>query len=295
MCASEQIMRYGVKEQNLSGGPIEQAIESLRIVGFAVVDGCYTTEKQQTIASAFDRVQLEQSSAHGGRSALEELDEHNTIRAPLSHDTMFLELAQNPIVLAIVAGALGGSHKSGAFLLKQQNGVINPAKGGRYNQGSFHRDLPYQHFVSSRPLAVNALFCIDPFTSENGATLVIPGSHKEERFPSDAVVRQLARSVAAPAGHFIVLDCMVYHSGGANRTSVPRRAVNHVYTLPFMRQQIDIPGLLGYDRQLADDTKKLLGYGNESVRSVAQYYATRRAKMNLVPDAGVSLASAGVS
>ena len=39
-----------------------------------------------------------------------------------------------------------------------------------HHQSAFHRDLPYQHFTSSRPIAINALFCADEFTNENGAT-----------------------------------------------------------------------------------------------------------------------------
>ena len=30
----------------------------------------------------------------------------------------------------------------------------------------------------NRPLAVNALFAIDDFREDNGATVIIPGSHK---------------------------------------------------------------------------------------------------------------------
>src|SRR3546814_9885258 len=66
--------------------------------------------------------------------------------------------------------------------------IVNPAEHQSYGQGLFHRDLPHQHFVSSRPLAINALFCIDAFLEANGATLVVPASHKEERFPSDGIV-----------------------------------------------------------------------------------------------------------
>jgi len=85
-------------------------------------------------------------------------------------------------------------------VLNQQNGVINPPHSERYNQGAWHRDLPYQHFVSSRPLAINALFCLDQFTIENGATKVLPASHRQEAFPSDDFVQSQATPVTAPAG-----------------------------------------------------------------------------------------------
>src|SRR3546814_6390326 len=96
--------------------------------------------------------------------------------------------------------------------------IVNPAEHQSYGQGLFHRDLPHQHFVSSRPLAINALFCIDAFLEANGATLVVPASHKEERFPTDGIVSATQTPVEAPRGSFLVLDAMVYHSGGVNTT-----------------------------------------------------------------------------
>ena len=92
-----------------------------------------------------------------------------TARCPLVYDEAFLALAAQAGVLALCRELLGDY-----VILMQQNGVINPS-GQRHTQLAYHRDLPYQHFVSSRPLAISALFCIDPFTAETGATTVIPG------------------------------------------------------------------------------------------------------------------------
>lgn len=139
--------------------------------------------------------------------------------------------------------------------------------------------MPYQHYTSSRPLAINAIYCIDPFTVENGATLVVPGSHRQEPFPSDAMVRQLETPAPASAGSFIVLDCMVYHTGSANRTDRPRRAVNHVFTLPMIRQQIDLASVLGEDPALPEAAQRLFGKGAGLPRSVADFYAGRFAKV----------------
>jgi ectoine hydroxylase-related dioxygenase (phytanoyl-CoA dioxygenase family) len=278
MSKSSEVKRYGVKVQTAEGDAVGRAAEHIQLVGYAVVDGGYSGPEQAEIAAAFDRARDRQAAAHGGVAALTAIDEHNTIRLPLALDPAFLALAQNKAVLGLAGRLFGGGHAQGSFMLNQQNGISNPGHSGTYNQGAFHRDLPYQHFVSSRPLAINALYCIEPFTAENGATLVVPGSHKQEAFPSDHTVRALSRQVEAPPGHFLVLDAMLYHSGGVNRTAAVRRAVNHVYTLPFIRQQIEIPGVLGPRPDLAPDVRRLLGYGNEAVHTVAAYYAGRRAK-----------------
>jgi ectoine hydroxylase-related dioxygenase (phytanoyl-CoA dioxygenase family) len=163
------------------------------------------------------------------------------------------------------------------FVLSQQNSVVLQPMTA-HDQSQYHRDLPYQHFVSTQPLAVNALFCVDPFTVESGATLVIPGSHKYEPFPSAQTIRRLERTTVAPEGSFIVLDAMVFHRSGANRGMAPRRAINHVFVLPFIRQQIDLPAALG--GRYANDPmlRRLLGYDVQTPASVAQWRAQRTPK-----------------
>lgn len=266
----DPIRKYGVKEQVAAVGDVDQAVEELRLLGYTVVDGAYTAQELDSFAEHFDRALDRNHAEHGGRDALAAIDEHNTVRAMLAHDLLFLTLARNETILRIGERLLGSY-----FLLNQQNGIVNPPLGERYNQGSFHRDLPYQHFVASRPLALNALFCIDAFTLENGATLVLPATHKQESFPSDDAVRRHAVQVTAPRGSFIVLDCMVYHSGGVNRTATPRRAVNHVYAIPPIRQQFNLPKLMG--GQFADDPVigPFLGYGVSEPTSIAEYYSGR--------------------
>jgi ectoine hydroxylase-related dioxygenase (phytanoyl-CoA dioxygenase family) len=274
---ANSIRSYGIKHQAPAGSDLDRALEHLKLVGYAVLDSGYDSEEQAEIAAAFDRAHRAQADKYGDDS-LREIDEHNTVRMPMSYEPVFRKLASNPRILAIAEHLIGGSHTTGTYVLNQQNGIVNPA-GQDYNQAAYYRDLPYQHFTSSRPLAINALYCVDAFTSENGATLVIPGSHKSEPFPSDETVRALERQISAPAASFLVLDCMVYHSGAINRSAANRRAVNHVYTIPMIRQQIDIPSVLGPGDDLSEDMRKLFGYGACHVASIDDYHAYRRARL----------------
>jgi ectoine hydroxylase-related dioxygenase (phytanoyl-CoA dioxygenase family) len=262
--------RYGVIEQTMSNTDVEQACESIRHLGYGVIDGGYEPAWLASLSDAFDRARERQQSEHGGIASLRAIDEHNTIRLPLAYEPMFLELAANGKILEICSRLIGAY-----LVLNQQNGVINPPRAERYNQGAWHRDLPYQHFVSSRPLAINALFCLDPFTLENGATKVLPASHRQEAFPSDQFVEAQAAAVAAPRGSFIILDCMMFHSGGVNTTDQARRAVNHVYSIPLLRQQIDLPNALGDHFVTDPKLRKLLGYDVRTPGSVAEYLAGR--------------------
>jgi ectoine hydroxylase-related dioxygenase (phytanoyl-CoA dioxygenase family) len=265
--------RYGVTEQATSNTDVEYACESIRHLGYGIINGGYEPELLSSLSDAFDRARGRHHSEHGGSEPLKAIDEHNTIRLPLAYERLFLDLATNNKILDICKRLIAGY-----VVLNQQNGVINPPRSERYNQGAWHRDLPYQHFVSSRPLAINALFCLDPFTIENGATKVLPASHRQEAFPSDHFIETEARTITAPAGSFIILDCMVYHSGGVNVTDRARRAVNHVYSIPLLRQQIDLPSVLGDDYVADGALRELLGYNVRTPLSVADYLAARAKK-----------------
>ena len=268
-----QIPRYGVYKQTISDSLIDRAVEEIGLIGFAIVDSNYGHDYIAMLSSAFDRTLAATHQSNGGGEELAKIDEHNTIRLPLASDPAFLDLALNPTVLAICRRLMGDY-----IVLNQQNGIVNPPNAARYNQGAYHRDMPYQHFVSSHPLMVNAVFCLDEFTNANGATLVVPASHKVEAFPSDDVINSHQRQLSAAAGSFIIMDSMVFHCGGVNTTDRPRRAVNQAYSIPFIRQQIDIPAALG-PRYTADpDIRKLLGYDVQTPMSVAGYYESRRVK-----------------
>ncbi len=60
-------------------------------------------------------------------------------------------------------------------------------------------------------------------------------------FPSQQYIDSNAVQVEAKAGQFIIMDCMLFHCGGHNKAARERRAINHAFTIPYFKQQIDIP------------------------------------------------------
>ena len=66
---------------------------------------------------------------------------------------------------------------------------------------------------------------------------------KVEAFPSGPLIDEFEHVVEAPAGSHIVFDATMFHRA-TNRSDRPRRAVNHVYTLPFIGQNSS-PATLG--------------------------------------------------
>lgn len=268
-----EISHYGVKEQTIALTAIDRAIEQLRLLGYAVLEGVCTKAELHQLREDFSSARRKMEDRFGGKALLESIDEHNTIRVPMMYERAFLDLALNSAITELCRRMIGDY-----IILNQQNGISNPGNSQRYNQGAFHRDLPYQHFVSDRPLAINALFCLDDFTAENGATYVLPGSHKQSAYPSEKTVDALKVQIPAPAGSFIILDCMLFHSGGVNKTDRERRAVNHVYSIPMFKQQIDLPATLGDNFTDDPDIRRILGYDTAVPLDVAAYYRSRAKK-----------------
>jgi len=262
---------YGVLQQNQFDAVFDKVVEEVKTLGYAIVDSGYSAPILQNISDEFNRTQ-EHYVAMYGESTLKSLNEIHTIRSPLTHGgEIFLNLALNEHVLSALRKLIPGK-----FILNQQNGVINPPQGTS-NQGDWHRDLPYQHFVSTTPLAINALFCVDDFTVENGSTFVLPASHKSEAFPSERYIQNHAIQIEAKAGSYILLDCMLFHVGGFNKTHSARRAVNHIYNIPYFKQQINIPrNMKGLE--LSAEIKDILGFNYVEPGSIADYLATRTGK-----------------
>lgn len=261
---------YGVLRRENPQTLLEEVVLQVRNIGYAVLDSGYTSEELDDLSLEFDRLKTVYDEKYG-TSKLVELDEHNTIRALLIESEFFLRLAFNKNLHTVLEGLIGGK-----YILNQQNGIINPPQKN-YNQGAWHRDLPYQHFIATSPLAVNALFCVDDFTASNGATFVLPASHKVGAFPSSAYIRNNAVQIEAKKGQFIVLDCMLFHAGGANRTSKRRRAVNHVFTIPYFKQQINIPSNILHIG-LSERQKELLGFASIEPDSILAFLSSRKSR-----------------
>lgn len=103
----------------------------------------------------------------------------------------------------------------------------------------WHRDLPY--LEHSTPNLITAMLCLDPMTEENGATVVLPGSHRvphESVGPQDMDIAEKDLppgprvSVCCPAGSAVLFHVNIIHGGPANRSEIPRRNVIGIWAGP---------------------------------------------------------------
>jgi len=92
------------------------------------------------------------------------------------------------------------------------------------------------------------MFALTEFTTENGATHAVLGSHREERWPSlqgasssrDGLLgySQPTTQATMPKGSVLVWTGWSIHGAGVNRSQGPRIGLNVNYSLDFLAQVI---------------------------------------------------------
>ncbi|MBD3818158.1 phytanoyl-CoA dioxygenase family protein [Brevundimonas diminuta] len=107
---------------------------------------------------------------------------------------------------------------------------------------------------------VNVMWALDDFTLENGATRVWPGSH---RTPQDEMLPEgEAISAVMPRGSALLFLGSTLHSGGANRSTAPRRGLIVSYCLgwlkPWENQWLAYPPAIA--RTFSPELAALVGY-----------------------------------
>jgi ectoine hydroxylase-related dioxygenase (phytanoyl-CoA dioxygenase family) len=109
-------------------------------------------------------------------------------------------------------------------------------------------------------IVVNTMWAIDDFTPANGATRLLPGSHRNTLQPADGDATELV--AAMPAGSVLVYLGSLWHGGGCNSSDAPRRGVIIEYGVRWLRQQENLTMVCPprVARRLPARLQELLGY-----------------------------------
>jgi ectoine hydroxylase-related dioxygenase (phytanoyl-CoA dioxygenase family) len=144
------------------------------------------------------------------------------------------------------------------------------------NQPNFssviHRDLRF--YSGDFPIMLNCLIMLDNFTIENGGTYLLPKSHLEERKPSDEEFFNNAIQAVGTRGDILIFNANVWHASAPNITQNNRRAIPITISKSFMKQLLDYPRALGYDRmeEFSYELQELLGYHSRVPASLEEWY-----------------------
>lgn len=108
---------------------------------------------------------------------------------------------------------------------------------------------------------VNAMWAYSDFTCENGATIVVPGSHRWDDPARLPVADEITQAEMKP-GEVLIYRGSLIHAGGQNRSSAPRTGIALSYCLGWLRQSENqyfaVPPAVA--RTLPRALQDLLGY-----------------------------------
>jgi len=198
----------------------------------------------------------------------------NRIYAMLAKDPIFTDLVLHPLQLAFARKELGKNFLLSACL------AINLHPGETVQPWHYddnHCRLP----LPRDPLGVSTFWAIDETTADNGATEILPGSHKwgkveiagantAEDFVNDKLgdqnddpgYRDDAVKAVMPAGSLMIAKGTLWHRGGANKSKHPRMIVTPQYCTGWTRQLENMILAVPPDKaaRLPKAAQELLGY-----------------------------------
>lgn len=210
---------------------------------------------------------------------------HQTKRigALIARSEMCRELALDPVVNGTCAQFLE-PYAKGYQLHFTQAISIGPGETAQ----PLHRDRGLWGGQIPRRIEtqLSTIWAITPFTKENGATLVVPGSHKWDK-DREAKPHEIAYAEMSP-GSVLIYTGTVIHGGGANATQDRRLGVLIHYALNWLRQEenqyLSCPPDIA--ATLSPKLRELIGYSQGG--PLLGFYSTPGA-----PGQGVELADPG--
>jgi len=174
----------------------------------------------------------------------------------LSRDPAFAQVPLFAPVLALAEQVLDPG-----LLLSSLTAIeMHPGQGPQ----PFHADdgsipLPRPHV----PLTCVAIWALTDFTAENGATRLVPGSHRRDRIPHRGEQPEGVVEAVMPAGSVLVYNGSIWHGGGANRSARVRAGIVCNYCAGWVRHEENQLLALTRDQvaALPPRLRRMVGYG----------------------------------
>jgi ectoine hydroxylase-related dioxygenase (phytanoyl-CoA dioxygenase family) len=224
---------------------------SLDDLGYALVEGLLPPDDVAARLGALDDLF---AATPTGRNAFEGYHTQR-IYAVYAKTRAFDDLAVHPLLLAALDHALGEHYQFSAPVALQ----IGPGEAAQV----LHRDegiypLPQPH----PPVVVNSMWALCDFTEANGATRLVPGSHRWPPHRRPEIDEQEVVTATMPAGSVLIYLGGLWHGGGANTSDEPRPGLLLEYVVSWLRPQetqlIAVPPDVA--RDLPPRLQELLGY-----------------------------------
>jgi ectoine hydroxylase-related dioxygenase (phytanoyl-CoA dioxygenase family) len=192
--------------------------------GFLALPGLLDPATVEAVVRRFDEL----VETEGDQAGLEAHQEAGTARLAnlVDKDPLFDLIWNNPRQLSAIA-----------HVLQWQPEKVFSLNGRSALPGQGHQNLHVDWASAVAPgdyQITNSIWMLDDFTAENGATRVVPGSHRWGRVPKDALADPGAPHpdevlVVGKAGTCVVFNSHLWHGGTLNQTAKPRRAIHAAF------------------------------------------------------------------
>jgi ectoine hydroxylase-related dioxygenase (phytanoyl-CoA dioxygenase family) len=227
---------------------VTEVTDVLRAQGYAVVQGLLAEPECRAARRELGALLAD---TPGGRNVFE--GAHTKRVYALFAKTRTLDsAATDPLVLGVLDEILGHYQLSGPTGIE-----IGP---GEVAQVLHHDDGIYPLVRPHDEVVLNTMWALDDFTEANGATRIVPASHRwvdEQPGPGTATV-----AAEMPAGAVLFYLGTLWHGGGANTTDRTRLGVAIEYAASWVRPQenhvLAVPPAIV--RTLPERLQELLGY-----------------------------------
>jgi Phytanoyl-CoA dioxygenase (PhyH) len=222
--------------------------------GWTVLEGVVPDDLRLDLLSEIDRVEAEAGTPYGTNAFLGERTRR--VFNLLGRDPGFGRVPLFAPVLALAERVLDDG-----LLLSSLTAIdMHPGQGAQ----PFHADdgsipLPRPHV----PLTCVAIWAMTDFTPDNGATRLVPASHRAERRPRPGEDPDNVVEAVMPAGSVLVYNGSLWHGGGPNRSGDVRRGIVCNYCAGWVRQEEGQPLALSRDQVAAfpPRLRRMVGYG----------------------------------
>ncbi len=222
-------------------------------VGYTIVKHAIEADLLDELAETLAHLEADLGIVPGDNA----FEGRNTVRIYnlLAHGEVFARVPVHPGVLPVVEGVLD----DGCLISSLSSIAIGPGETAQM----IHADdqlipLPKPHV----PLVCNTMWALTDFTEANGATRLVPGSHRADGNPAlDGDHRTIAAEMER--GDVLIWNGSLWHGGGANTTTERRVGIAMNYCAGWVRQQenqqLGLSPMLvaSFPKRLQD----LVGYG----------------------------------
>jgi len=115
-------------------------------------------------------------------------------------------------------------------------------------------------FKGNYPISIIVLFVLEKMGSENGATVVVPHSHKSGTYTKRKTNKK--KTISAKSGDILFLDTRTWHGTTENKTENSRWLLNAVFSLWSLKQQVDFQNSIPQKilKNCSKKQKQILGF-----------------------------------